>query len=58
MREEIIKKHTCTCHLCGARFRAATERRLCASCRRLEWRRNLKMSENIRRSKIYGKKTY
>lgn len=58
MNQEIINIRTNYCELCGKKFTNTTKRKFCESCRKLEFRRNLKMAESIKRMKIYGKKTY
>lgn len=47
----------CECRLCGIKIKAATNRRFCKSCRALEFRRNIKMAEAIKRSRHDGQKT-
>lgn len=58
MNQDIVIIRTNYCDLCGKKFNSITKRKYCDSCRRLEFRKNLKMAEAIKRMKCYGKKAY
>jgi hypothetical protein len=52
-----MKVHQNTCKLCGKAFGAWADYRHCRSCRAMLFRYDIKLAENIKRSKENGKKT-